>query len=189
MNHLTENYDKIYPTQLVGTFDYSIELKTNDDNSILRSYQIITDQIDICHLVCRHNCAQQSPNDTDYFVLSLNIELILFCVQCNFNEIYNKLNHSIVYSFTNLSRDIALIRIRIVNQSQQISFICINYLNQTMMLDTSFHLINQNNTQGFSCIINPIEIHPYHDEISLQCENISTYDDIIVWAITRLSKI
>ncbi|CAF1122603.1 unnamed protein product [Rotaria sordida] len=189
-NHLTENYDKIYANHLTNTYDHMIEIKSNinSKNSIIRYYQIITDQVRLCHLICRNNCVQQSPNHTDYYISTSNIELILFCVKCNFNEIYNKLNHTIVNFYTKLSRDIVLLRIQITNKLSIMSFICINDKNKTLVVNAKFHLINHtNNTRTFSCSINPMIIYPYHDEIILECNNFSTRADIIIWAITQLN--
>ncbi|CAF5146896.1 unnamed protein product, partial [Rotaria sp. Silwood1] len=140
----------------------------------------------LCHLICRNNCVQQSPNHTDYYISTSNIELILYCVKCNFNETYNKLNHSIVYSYIKLSRDVALFRIQITNRVPPISFNCINNQNKRLIVKAKFHLINH--TRTFSCSINPMIIYPYHDEIILECNNFSTRADIIIWAITKLSK-
>ncbi len=190
-NHLTGSYGKIYANQLTNRYDHLIELQTdlNSDNSIIRSYQIITDQIYICHLICRNHCVQQSPNHTDYLISTSNIELILFCVKCNFNQIYNNLNHSIFYSYMNLSRDSALFRIRTIEKFHQISINCINDKNQILVINGNFHLIDpNNNTQPFSCSINPMKIYPYHEEIILECEHFPTRADIIIWAITKLSK-
>ncbi|CAF2881029.1 unnamed protein product [Rotaria sp. Silwood2] len=189
-SHITENYDKIYASHLTNRYDHMIEIKSNinSENSIIRYYQIITDQIHLCHLTCRNNCVQQSPNHTDYYISTSNIELILFCVKCNFNETYNKLNHSIIYFYTKLSRDIALFRIQIFNRLPPISFTCINDKNKRLVVKAKFHLINRiNNSRTFSCSINPMIIYPYHDEIILECNNFSTRADIIIWAITELN--
>ncbi|CAF4342514.1 unnamed protein product, partial [Adineta steineri] len=69
INHLNDSYDKIQSYQLINSYDHMIELKTdvNSINTIIRYYQIITDQSQMCHLVCRNHCVQQSPNHTDYF--------------------------------------------------------------------------------------------------------------------------
>ncbi|CAF1358196.1 unnamed protein product [Adineta steineri] len=188
INHLNESYDKIQSYQLINFYDHMIELKTdvNSINTIIRYYQIITDQSQMCHLVCRNHCVQQSPNHTDYFISQSITELILFCVKCNFSEIYQQFNLSILHSHTILSRDIALVRFQIINIFQQISINCINDQNEIFIINANFHIINQNNTsRSFSCLINPTNIYPYHEEITLECTNFTTRADIILWAVTK----
>ncbi|CAF3878033.1 unnamed protein product [Adineta steineri] len=188
INHLNESYDKIQSYQLINFYDHMIELKTDvsSTDTIIRYYQIITDQSQICHLVCRNHCVQQSPNHTDYFISQSITELILFCVKCNFSEIYQQFNLSILHSHTILSRDIALVRFQIINIFQQISINCINDQNEIFIINANFHIINQNNTsRSFSCLINPTNIYPYHEEITLECTNFTTRADIILWAVTK----
>ena len=166
-----------------------IEIKANmnSSNTIIRQYQIITDQIDICHLICRKNCVQKLPNYNDYFISTPMIELILFCVKCNFSEIYNQLNHFIVYFYLKLSRDSALFYLKITYRFQQMTLNCTNDKNQISLIHSNFHLINPNRTTpSFFCSINPMRFYPYHEEFILECENFSTRADIIIWAITQL---
>ncbi|CAF4504278.1 unnamed protein product [Rotaria socialis] len=190
-NHLKESYDKIYANELQNTYDYMIEIKSkvNSENSIIRSYQIITDQIHVCHLICRTNCVQKSPDHTDYFVSKSTVELILLCFQCSFTKTYNSLNHSILYFFSKLSRDSALLRIQITEELQHVSVNCYDAQNKQYSIEGKFHFRNQtNNSQEFFCSINPTIIYPYHEDIILECNHYYTRSDIIIWAITQLSK-
>ena len=89
----------------------------------------------------------------------------------------------------NLSRDIAIFQIIITDKFQSISVNCINDINQILVINANLHLIEQNNdTQSFSCSINPMKVYPYHEDIILECENFTTRADLIIWAITKLGK-
>ncbi|CAF2047661.1 unnamed protein product [Rotaria magnacalcarata] len=189
-NHLQESYDKIYPNELQNTYDYMIEIKSNinSENSIIRYYQIITDQSHVCHLICRTNCVQKSPDHTDYYVSNSTVELILLCFQCSFTNTYNSLNHSILYFFSQLSRDSALLRIQITEKLQHISVNCYDAQSKQYSIEGKFHFRNQtNNNQHMFCSINPTIIYPYHEDIILECNHSYTRSDIIIWAITQLN--
>lgn len=181
----------MYANHLTNTYDHMIELKTNVNNAktIIRSYQIITDEIYICHLLCQNHCVQQSPNHTDYSLTSSTVDLLLFCAKCNFIQIYNQLNHSIVYSYANLSRDMVRLHLNITNTVQQMSLNCINDRNEIQIIKANFRLINpHNSTRSFSCSINPMNVHPHHEEIILECDNFTTRADIILWAVIKQSE-
>ncbi|CAF5117047.1 unnamed protein product, partial [Rotaria magnacalcarata] len=140
------------------------------------------------HLICRTNCVQKSPDHTDYYVSNSTVELILLCFQCSFTNTYNSLNHSILYFFSQLSRDSALLRIQITEKLQHISVNCYDAQSKQYSIEGKFHFRNQtNNNQHMFCSINPTIIYPYHEDIILECNHSYTRSDIIIWAITQLN--
>lgn len=143
----------------------------------------------MCHLLCRNNCVQKSPNDTNYYVSMPSIELILFCFECNFNETYNNLNHLVLNYFSQVSTDIVLIGIEITKDIEHISFNCFNSKNQKQSIMGKFHFVNQtDDIQTLSCSLNPLIIYPYHQNLILECNHTHACLDIIVWAITQLGE-
>ncbi|CAF1049323.1 unnamed protein product, partial [Adineta ricciae] len=187
-NHLNKTFDKLYNHQLKNVYDHTIEIKTNVDSmtTLLRSYQIITDQTDLCHLVCHNHCVQQSPKHSDYIASSSTIDLILFCNNCSFNQTYSHFDHSIVYNFTILSTAIAVMQIKLTQPNLNLSVNCISHKHEIFTLNAHFHHSQQNtNYRPFSCSISPVAFYPYHDEATLTCENFTTPADIILWAITN----
>ena len=191
MQYLNASFVKIYAADLSPTYDHRLELKETmgtSDKPIIHNFEIISDQIHVCHLICEENCTQHYPNHTDYFLSSSESDLILFCVKCSFERIYQQLNQTLVYTYWNISRDLARFRVRLLNRSEQIPFHCVNEELQSMTIRAMFHFVDRTENSTAVCAVDSSLLHPYHDQVILQCKHFLTRRDIHLWATTRMSK-
>ena len=191
MQYLNASFVRIFAADLSPTYDHRLELKETmgtSDKPIIQNFEIISDQIHLCHLICEENCTQHYPNHTDYFLSSSESDLILFCVRCSFDQVYQQLNQTLVYSYWNISRDLARFRVRLFNRSEQIPFHCVNEEHQSMNIRAMFHFIDRTENRAAVCAVDSSLLHPYHDQVILQCEHFLTHQDIHLWAITRIGK-
>lgn len=150
------------------------------------SYRIITDQARQCTLVCERDCTQDDFDEEEVFLPTLTADFILYCPNCRWTFMMSLRMHWLVASYTQLSVDLARLRILSVNHFNMLNFTC---LNLESLEQKSIRLHRYLPLDAPVCSIKSNAVRPYHDQVLLQCEPFFSRSEILLWTVTELSQI